>query len=210
MILTVIKWMNHNQGVADWFGAIGTIAAIVISVQITKKQITAEKKKDKEHFFLEQDYLVMDKIQEKLLANKIFIESSRYTLEATLFQNTDEEIKKFWIGFIESYRTRYRTLIDNNNYVRNKIDEYAEINPVIKGIQLNELCNNNKIASYLSQQNSKMDGYLVSRTSKPDLIQVYNTPDKNKIIPILKEYSKSYDQLLKKIQEIKLELRNKH
>lgn len=195
---------------AEWFGAVGTISAIVISVMITKKQITAEKKKDKEHFFLEQDYLVMDKIQEKLLANKIFIESSRYTLEATLFQNTDEEIKKFWIGFIESYRTRYRTLIDNNNYVRNKIDEYAEINPLLKGIQLNELCNNNKIASYLSQQNSKMDGYLVSRTSKPDLIQVYNTPDKNKIIPILKEYSKSYDQLLKKIQEIKLELRNKH
>lgn len=201
--LTVGSW-------AEWFGAVGTISAIVISVMITKKQITAEKKKDKEHFFLEQDYLVMDKIQEKLLANKIFIESSRYTLEATLFQNTDEEIKKFWIGFIESYRTRYRTLIDNNNYVRNRIDEYAEINPLIKGIQLNELCNNNKIASYLSQQNSKMDGYLVSRTSKPDLIQVYNTPDKNKIIPILKEYSKSYDQLLKKIQEIKLELRNKH
>lgn len=209
MILTVIELMNHNQGLADWFGAVGTIGAIVISVLITKKQITAEKKKDKEHFFLEQDYLVMDKIQEKLLANKIFIESSRYTLEATLFQNTDEEIKKFWIGFIESYRTRYRTLIDNNNYVRNKIDEYAEINPLIKGIQLNELCNNNKIASYLSQQNSKMDGYLVSRTSKPDLIQVYNTPDKNKIIPMLKEYSKSYDQLLKKIQEIKLELRKK-
>lgn len=155
LLVISLALRNYNVfgNVADWVSGIGTIAAVIISIQITKKQITAEKKKDREHFFLEQDYLVMDKIQEKLLANKIFIESSRYTLEATLFQNTDDEIKKFWIRFIESYRTRYRTLIDNNNYVRNKIDEYAEINPLIKGIQINELCNNNKIASCLSQHN---------------------------------------------------------
>jgi len=39
MILTVIEWMNHNQGVADWFGAVGTIGAVWIAVSYRRTKV---------------------------------------------------------------------------------------------------------------------------------------------------------------------------
>ncbi|WP_273712440.1 hypothetical protein [Leuconostoc mesenteroides] len=194
---------------ADWVSGIGTFFAIIISVQITKKQIIADKEKDRESFFLQQDYLAMNNIQEKLLSNKIFIENARYTLEATLVPSTDDDIKEFWTKFIRNYRDQYRTLVDNNNYIRNKIYEYEDLEPLIKDIINNELRANNKIASYLYQENAKMDGYLASQESKKYLAGIYDVPDKEKIIPILNKYSQSYGDLMTKIKAVKFKLRKR-
>lgn len=209
LLVISLALRNYNVfgNVADWVSGIGTIAAVIISIQITKKQIAADKKKDQENFFLQRDYLVMDNIQEKLLSNKIFIENARYTLEATLVTSNDDDIKDFWTEFIRNYRNQYRTLVDNNNYIRNKIYEYEDVNPLIKDIINNELKVNNEIASYLFKENAKMDGYLASQESKKYLTGIYGVPDKEKIIPILNEYSQSYDDLMTKIKAIKFKLR---
>lgn len=52
---------------ADWFGAIGTILAVVVSVWITRYQITADKKATKENFFNEQEFIMLNYVSEDII-----------------------------------------------------------------------------------------------------------------------------------------------
>ncbi|QOY97068.1 hypothetical protein IRM63_06095 [Leuconostoc citreum] len=206
---SVYKNPDVYGNIADWVSGIGTIAAIIISIKITKNQIAADKKKDQENFFLQQDYLVMDNIQEKLLSNHIFIENTKYVLEATFIPPTDDDRKEFWTEFIRDYHNKYRTLVDNNNYIINKIHEYGDVNPLIKDIMENELKENSRVAERLRHENIKMDNYLVSQGSKKYRTDIYGVPDEYKIIPILNEYSKTYSDMMEKIKAIKFKFRKR-
>lgn len=63
MILTGIEWGSC----ADWFGAIGTILAIMVSVWITRYQITNDRKIAKENFFDEQEFIMLNQVHEDII-----------------------------------------------------------------------------------------------------------------------------------------------
>lgn len=203
VLIIILSFVNSDifGNVADWASGIGTFVAIIISVKITKKQIIADKEKDRENYFRQRDYETVDRIHEKIIENQIFIENSAYTLRVTIFNDKDEQdTQKFWNNFIESYLKKYTNCRENNNYLRRKISEYSLINGVIANIESNEMKRFEELSSVISNQNVKLNNYLVTHSD------VF-FPDKEKLINILTKYAKGYKELSNQILEVKKSFR---
>lgn len=90
-----LDWGN----VADWFGAIGTILAIMVSVWITRYQIVTDKKATKENFFDEQEFIMLNHVSEDIISlrsafrsiNRAFNEDGFNLSDQT--HSTDKEIE---------------------------------------------------------------------------------------------------------------------
>jgi len=149
MILTGIEWGS----VADWFAAVGTILAIVVSVWITRYQITNDRKIAKENFFDEQEFIMLNQVHEEVIrmhSSALSIsrivndadfdlsdEKNRVQLELTtnvtkikefIFQinNRLYEYGRTSQGYIDINMRGMRTLLGSWNLVTSKINEIGK------------------------------------------------------------------------------------
>lgn len=74
---SILKWIGTWDwgNVADWFAALGTIAAIVASVLITRYQIINDRKASKDLFLLQEESRMLDEVSKSILIVQALINS---------------------------------------------------------------------------------------------------------------------------------------
>lgn len=74
---SILKWIGTWDwgNVADWFAALGTIAAIVASVLITRYQIINDRKASKDLFLVQEESSMLDEVSKSILIVQALIKN---------------------------------------------------------------------------------------------------------------------------------------
>lgn len=128
-VIVVVLFVGFNNSIkevgswADWFGAIGTILAVMVSVWITRYQIVTDKKATKENFFDEQEFIMLNAVTDDIINIRTSIEK--------ILKDSDVQLR-----------------LESDDYSSNMIDYYDRLNNSIKIIEQSRLQINNRLYEY--------------------------------------------------------------
>ncbi len=82
----VSNWIEHHQGLASWIQGIGTIAAIILTIYLTRHDEKTKNKKEFDHSMARINfaYMSVDDLLEEALKSRrsLFLESGRALLDS--------------------------------------------------------------------------------------------------------------------------------
>jgi len=157
---------------ADWTSGIGTIIAILVSVVITRYQVKSDRTITKEKFFGEQEYVMLNSVQRRIVENKISLQVVLKDINSNKDNISDINFDYFY----DNYFKKYNEIIKPNHlYIVDMLYEYARSKDGYTSLYMTELKEVMHSFGSMEGQNDKLKDLLHrSRddiTEKSKLIQ---------------------------------------